>query len=186
MILPVERLADDLRREPETPYEIVNGEIVEKPMSSYDNVLGGELHRLLGNFAHERALGRGVVEVLFDLPNLTNNRRPDVAFVSYSRWPKNRRVPRVNAWPVVPELTAEVISPSDYMTDVIEKVGEYFRAGVTLVWLILPVQEQVYVYTSPTAVRILSHADVLEGDPVLPGFRLPLSDLFPPPDEPDA
>jgi Uma2 family endonuclease len=186
MIVPLERLTDELPREPETPYEIIDGEIVEKPMSSYDNVMGGDLHTFISNYSREHGLGRGVIEVLFDFPNLTNNRRPDVAFVSYSRWPKNRRVPRVNAWPVVPELAVEVISPFDYMNDVLEKVAEYFSAGVTLVWLVLPLQEQVYVYKSRSDVRIVNRSEELTGEPVLPGFRLPLSDLFPPPDDPAA
>ena len=71
----------------------------------------------------------------------------------------------------------------DDVDEVMEKVEEYFRAGIPSVWLILPLQERVYAYTSPTAVRILSRGDDLT-DPVLPGFRLPLADLFPPPDAP--
>jgi Uma2 family endonuclease len=163
-------------------YEIVNGERVEKPMSTFENVLAGLLFNALCNHAAASGSGRATVEVMFDLPNLANDRRPDVAFVSYQRWPKNRRPPRVNAWPVVPELAAEVVSPTDDADDVMEKVEEYFRAGVTLVWLVFPGQERVYAYTSPTEVRVLSRGDDLTGDPVLPGFRLPLADLFPPPD----
>ena len=55
--------------------------------------------------------------------------------------------------------------------------------GVAVVWILLPQQERVYVYTSPTAVRILSRADDLTGDQLIPGFRLALTELFPPPDE---
>jgi Uma2 family endonuclease len=163
-------------------YEIVNGERVEKVMSTFENVLAGLLFNALCNHAAATGSGRATIEVLFDLPNLQNDRRPDVAFVSYTRWAQNRRPPRVNAWPVVPELAAEVISPTDDADEVMEKVEEYFRAGVTLVWIIFPGQERVYVYTSPTDVRVLSRGDELPGDPVLPGFRLPLADLFPPPD----
>ena len=163
-------------------YEIVNGERVEKPISTFENVLAGLLFNALCNHAAANGSGRATVEVMFDLPNLPNNRRPDVAFVSYQRWPKTRRPPRVSAWPVVPELAAEVVSPTDDADDVMEKVEEYFRAGVTLVWLVFPGQERVYSYTSPTAVRVFSRGDDLTGDPVLPGFRLSLADLFPPPD----
>jgi Uma2 family endonuclease len=167
-------------------YEVVNGQRVVKPMSTYENVLGGELHGFLRDYARANNLGRATVEVMFDLPNVDSDRRPDVAFVSFSRWPQNRRPPSTHAWAVVPELAAEVVSPTDDMADVMEKVDEYFRVGVTLVWLILPQQERVYVYTSPIAVRVLSRTDELTGDPVLPGFRLPLAELFPPPDEPTA
>jgi Uma2 family endonuclease len=66
------------------------------------------------------------------------------------------------------------------MFDVFDKVREYFAAGVQQVWHVLSNVEQVHVYTSPTAVRILTRADELTGDPVVPGFRLPPADLFPP------
>jgi Uma2 family endonuclease len=42
----------------------------------------------------------------------------------------------------------------------------------------LPSQEHVYVYESPTRVRILTRTDVLQGEPILPQFRLPLAELF--------
>lgn len=167
-------------------YELVNGEKVVKPISTYENVLAGELHGFLREYVRANQLGRAVVEVMFDLPNVDNDRRPDVAFISFSRWLRSRRPPTVNAWPVVPELAAEVVSPTDDMTDVMEKVEEYFRAGVSVVWVILPRQERVYIYSSPTAVRVLARGDDLTGDPVVPGFRLPLADLFPPPDEPEV
>lgn len=167
-------------------YEVIGGEKVVKPVSTYENVLAVELCGFLRDHVRPNNLGRAVTEVLFDLPNVGNDRRPDVAFVSAGRWPLNRRVPRTNAWAAVPELAAEVVSPTDDMEQVMERVEEYFRAGIALVWLVLPAQERVCVYTSPTAVRILSRADELTGDPVLPDFRPPLADLFPPPDPPVA
>jgi Uma2 family endonuclease len=165
-------------------YEVVDGEKVVKRMSTYENVLAGVLFAHLHGHAVTNGLGRATIEVMFDLPNLPNDRRPDVAFVSYSRWPLDRRPPAVDAWPVVPELAAEVVSPTDDMTDVMEKVEDYFRSGVSVVWLVLPQQERVYVYTTPTAVRVLSRTDELTGNPAIPGFRLPLAELFPPPDAP--
>jgi Uma2 family endonuclease len=61
---------------------------------------------------------------------------------------------------------------------VVDKVAEYFHAGVERVWVVLPYQEHVYVYESPTRVRILTRTDVLQGEPILPQFRLPLAELF--------
>ena len=86
--------------------------------------------------------------------------------------------------PVAPELAVEVVSPHELANTMFGKVAQYFRAGVKAVWLVLPQQEQVYAYNSPTAVRILSRSDDLTGDAVVPGFRLPLVDLFPPPEPP--
>jgi Uma2 family endonuclease len=62
-----------------------------------------------------------------------------------------------------------------------DKLEEYFAAGVRLVWVVYPDQSKLYAYDSPTSVKILQATDDLIGDPVLPGFRFPLSKLFPTP-----
>jgi Uma2 family endonuclease len=135
-------------------------------------------HRL-ASFARQQQVGRAVSEMLFDFTAmLQRKRRPDVAFVSFARWPQHRRIPRTDAWEVVPNLAVEVVSPSDTLEQVMEKVAEYFQVGVECVWVILPAQEQVYVYESPTRVTILSHTDMLRGEPVLPQFQLPVAALF--------
>jgi Uma2 family endonuclease len=164
--------------------EVVNGTRVEKQVGAPEVLTANTLLRVLGPYAHEHELGWSFVEMSFDLPVVGNERKPDFAFLSYARWPRARRFPRANGLPVAPDLAVEVISPYELTWASLAKVEEYFRAGVSAVWLILLNVERVYVYTSPTAVRILSRADELVGDPVVPGFRLPLADLFPPPDEP--
>jgi Uma2 family endonuclease len=161
-------------------YEVVRGLRVEKqPVGLIENLIASILLARLGPFSKANNLGWGVSETLFTLPSSGNDRKPDVAFVSFTRWPQNRPIPRVNAWPVVPELAVEVISPTDKAFDVLEKVAEYFAAGVQQVWHIYSHIEQVYVYTAPTAVRVLTRADEIHGDPVVTGFRMPLADLFP-------
>ena len=111
-------------------------------------------------------------------PTRQRKRRPDVACVSYDRWPPQQRVPRTEAWDVVPTLAVEVVSPTDRAEDLMPKVTEYFRAGVERVWVLFPAHEHVYVYASPTTVRILTRADAWHGEPILPHFRLPLAAFF--------
>src|SRR5262249_56044699 len=79
---------------------------------------------------------------------------------------------------VVRNVGVEVMSRSDRGNDILDKVAEYFRIGVECVWVIFISQEQVYIYESPTQLRILTRADELHGEPVLPHFRLPLVTLF--------
>jgi Uma2 family endonuclease len=85
----------------------------------------------------------------------------------------------VNAWAVAPDLVVEVISPNDKAFDVIEKLREYFAGGVRQVWQVYSNTEQVMIFDSPRSARILSRGDELIGDPVVPGFRVKLADLFP-------
>src|SRR5947207_6344348 len=96
-------------------YEIVDGARVEMPpMSADSSVLAVRLTRLLSNFGVEQKMGEAYNEVLFKLPlPIDRNRRPDTAFVPYSRWAKNRPLPPTNAWDVLPELCVEVVSPTD-------------------------------------------------------------------------
>lgn len=160
-------------------FEIVDGERVEMPpMSAYENSINVVLCERLIPFASAKHLGRVFPEMLFRFAADLPQRRPDTAFVSFARWPRGRRVPSTTAWEVVPDLAVEVISPTELAVEVYGKVAEYFRAGVQAVWVVVPPLEQVYVYGSPTAVRILSRTDELDGGAVLPGFRLPLAALF--------
>ena len=160
-------------------FEVVKGMRVEKPMGLIENLIASILHGRLEPFCRTNNLGWGVIETMFAIPGSGNDRKPDVAFVSFARWPQNRPIPRVNAWPVVPELAVEVISPTDKAFDIQEKLNEYFAAGVQQVWHIYSNVERIYIFTAPTAVRVITRADELTGDPAVPGFRMPVADLFP-------
>jgi Uma2 family endonuclease len=166
-------------------YEVVNGERIGKPlMSAYAVKVGSVLVRKLGAFADDNDLGEVVSEMLFRLPlkeDASRKRRPDVAYVSFARWPADRPMPeRGEAWDVIPDLAVEVISPTNLAEEVLQKVHEYFEAGVSLVWVVYPVDRQVYIYSSPTEIRVLTAAGTLDGGAVLPGFKLSLNRLFGP------
>jgi Uma2 family endonuclease len=83
------------------------------------------------------------------------------------------------AWDVLPELMVEVVSPSDFAEEVLERLGEYFAAGTKQVWIVYPTPRLLYIYESPRQARILGEGDELDGGVILPGFRVPLVSLFP-------
>ena len=151
-------------------------------MSAYSSYIGSELGAILRTYGRDHDLGRAFSEILLRLPlEQDRQRRPDVAFVSFKRWPKDRPMPEEdNAWPLVPELAVEVISPTDRVEEIFEKIDEYFRAGVRLVWVVFPRHRTVWVYNEPGRMRAVLSDGILEGGDVLPGFRLALSDLFQP------
>lgn len=179
-------LAPPMRLDPDKLYEEIDGQVVEMPpMSVSAAVCASELFGQLFAFVKPREIGRAVVEALFHFPDPINrNRRPDVAFVSYERFPKSARITPENAWDVVPVLAVEVVSPSDTASELMDKVMEYFRAGVRLVWVVYPEQELVVIHDTLTQMRGLTRADTLDGGAVLPGFMLPLATLFPAPPPP--
>jgi Uma2 family endonuclease len=158
-------------------FEIIDGQRVElPPMGAFESLLATYLAGFVNNFA-QSSVGRAGVEVLFDL-EIGRNRRPDVSFVRYDRWPRGRPVPPGDAWVVIPNLAVEVVSPSNTHRDVLDKLVDYFRAGVSLVWIISPQHGQVYVYTAVKDVTVLDRNDTLDGGDVIPGFTLPLATLF--------
>ena len=173
-------------------YEIVDGIRVElPPMSADSQAFAFRLARHLSNFGIAQNVGDAYTEMLFKLPLAkVRNRKPDAAFVPYSRWPKYQPLPSTNAWDVLPDLCVEVASPNDMGDEIETKIDEYLQAGVRLVWVVYPRQERFYVYESASQVRRLNRADTLDGGAVLPGFALPLSELFlqppPPPADPPA
>jgi Uma2 family endonuclease len=164
----------------EKHYEVVDGRIVEEsPLGAQEGSTASLLVESMGYFARSNRLGRVVTEVLFVIdPDRPLRRRPDVAFVSRERWPVNQRVPREAAWDVIPDLAVEITSPNDLIDDLMDKIEEYFVAGVRRVWVIYSKQCKVYIYESPTNVRILQLGDELDGGTIVPGFRIPLTQLF--------
>jgi Uma2 family endonuclease len=161
-------------------YEVVNGQRVEMPpMSAYEVGVISNLVTQLQVFARQQQVGRAVAEMLFALtPPGGLQRRPDVAFVSFQTWPRDQRIPRTNAWAVVPDLAVEVVSPTNFAEEVVTRVLEYFQAGTRQVWVVYPGPQQVYVYRSPTEIRVFTRPEQIEGEPVLPGLRLPVATLF--------
>ena len=103
-------------------------------------------------------------------------RCPDFAFVAKSRIPADG-VPK-GFWKIVPDLACEVVSPSNTLFDVEEKVQQYLQAGVQLVWLINPKQRTVTVYRPGPIVRVLTVREVIEGEEVIPGFSYGVQKVF--------
>ena len=162
-------------------YEVVNGRVVEPPpIGLFESWIANALNIAIDrHFTTTGHRGRTGVELLFRIqtePNL--QRRPDMAFVSYERWPKDRPVPRTAAWQVVPDLAVEVVSPNDLAVEILEKTDEYFRAGVRQVWVVYPQHGRVFVQTGPKSITVLDATDTLDGGDVLPGFQIRLADLF--------
>jgi len=182
IVTPIPVFDPPLSRDDEPLYEIIDGQKVElPPMSALSAFISFQLMSHVNFFVLGHDLGRSGTELLFRLPPpLERNRRPDGGFVSYQRWPKNRPMPASeNAWDVVPELAVEVVSPTDFVEELLEKIEEYFRVGVQLVWVVYPRLRVIHVYDSYTKIRVLARTDTLDGGSVLPGFTLPLVKLFP-------
>lgn len=99
-----------------------------------------------------------------------------MSFYGTTRLPLNRTVIRYPD--VSPDLCVEVVDPGDDRRELREKVEEYFAAGVRMVWVVDPEERSVTVLTQPDEGRTLYGKSVLDGGEVLPGFSIPVADLF--------
>jgi Uma2 family endonuclease len=159
--------------------ELVDGVLVEKAMGNEESLVASELVYLLKTYLRESPLG--VVfcpDAEFRL-TASKIRLPDVAFVPRQRVPqadKSGKQPAI--WDLTPDLAIEVISRGNTKSEMEGKLREYFEGGAKLVWYIYPRSREVHVFAAFDDCRILNAADTLDGGDVLPGFRLPLRQLF--------
>ncbi len=103
-------------------------------------------------------------------------RCPDFAFVATSRIPPTG-VPK-GFWQIVPDLACEVVSPSDTLFEVEEKIQQYLQSGVRLVWLINPKQRTVTLYRPGPIIHVLTSNDSISGEEVIPSFSYPVKKIF--------
>jgi Uma2 family endonuclease len=157
--------------------ELVDGVLVEKAMGLRESYLAGILLTILWAFVRPRNLGivTGADGMMRLFPGLV--RIPDVALLSWSRL-SNRRVPTEPISDITPDLGVEVLSAGNTARELARKRQEYFAAGVHLVWQVDPHTRTVEVFTAPNQSTVLHEAQTLEGGMVLPGFILPLQELF--------
>ncbi|MCS7300920.1 MAG: Uma2 family endonuclease [Fimbriimonadales bacterium] len=102
---------------------------------------------------------------------------PDAAFIRKERLPEGE--PAKGFSRVAPDLVVEVVSPDDSYNKVREKVGEWLAGGVQVVWVVDPERRVVEVWLPPHELtQVLTETDTLRGEPVLPGFELPVRVIF--------
>jgi Uma2 family endonuclease len=160
-------------------YELVKGELVKMtPTGLRHGRIAMRLGSRLEQHASKHNLGSVyAAETGFLLASDPDTvRAPDASFVAAGRIPPEGEPDKFG--PFAPDLAVEVISPSDRVVEVEEKVMEYLEAGTRLVWVVNPNAETVTEYRSLTQVRILTSDDVLEGGDVLPGFKCPVREIF--------
>jgi Uma2 family endonuclease len=160
-------------------YEIVDGELIDMGNSGakHGNVCS-LLMILLGGYVHVQRLGAMFdSSTAFKMKN-GNKRSPDISFFAKERLKGLEELP-TGFLEGAPDLAVEVLSPNNTIEEIDNKIAEYFENGARLVWVINPVQHYMLVYRSGQEPdRLLKSSDSLDGEEVIPGFTLPMSDLF--------
>ncbi|MGH2531263.1 MAG: Uma2 family endonuclease [Thermomicrobiales bacterium] len=172
--------AEDLWQMPtDQPWELWEGELRKVPGSGVEaSGLAGVIFALLLPIVRSSKLG--VLTTADGAYILSHDPYtvlvPDVAFVRWDRLPGHVRPQGYS--PVPPDLAVEVRSPSDRPGEIAQKLALYQRAGVPLVWWVDSSRRIVTVYRLGHPAIELHEGDELDGEDVLPGFRLSVAEIF--------
>src|SRR6185312_2473585 len=111
-------------------------------------------------------------------------RRPDTVLAPDASFIRKERIEVVGIpkeyFPEAPALIVEIVSPNDTAEEVDDKMRRWLAAGVELGWVVYPGGRSITVYRSLSDICVLSSGDILDGEPILPGFRCRVGDLFTP------
>jgi Uma2 family endonuclease len=173
--------AEDLASMPDDDhsYELLEGRLVRMPKSGMiHGVCSGRLGYAVSDYL--RAHDRGVVlpqDTGFLLRRSPDTvRAPDMAFISKERF-EAAGFPD-GFWPGAPDLVVEVVSPNDRRKHVEDKVRQWLESGTRLAWIVDPRRHTISVRRPAGTSDELAEDQEVDGEDVLPGFRLPLRELF--------
>ena len=163
-------------------YELVDGEVVElSPVNDPHGAIAGYIVTAFNNYSRPRRAGWARVETGYWLHHDPDTvRGPDVSFRLRSR--SEREVPSTGFVPGAPDIAVEVISPSNTTATVARKVAEYLAAGSQRVWVVYSAtrtaSRRVIIHHAGGRVITYAGDDVITDEELLPGFSLPLSEIF--------
>jgi len=165
--------------------ELVNGYVVELlPLTAQQGLIVGNVCRALDDHVKRSDLGlvftSGLGFVLGREPDSV--RMTHASYISWDSFPEGS----VPEWFVEgpPLIAVQVVGPYDRATDLEERVSHFLRAGTQQMWILWPRSGEVEIWTGDGVERRLGPNDPLDGEAVLPGFRVPVTDLFKIPQRP--
>ncbi|HWN95707.1 MAG TPA: Uma2 family endonuclease [Methylomirabilota bacterium] len=159
-------------------HEVVDGELVMSPKNNFRHGdICVRISMALGQFAKSRRLGAVCDSSTGFWMQNRNCRAPDVSFISKERLKGKRRADNA-FFQGAPDLAIEVLSPDNTPGEISRRLKDFFSSGTRLAWIINPEKECAEVCHSPTERRLVGPGGVLDGEEVVPGFQLSLTELF--------
>jgi Uma2 family endonuclease len=155
------------------PAELYNGKVVFKMPNFAHGVIAGNVVYEIRAYLKTKPIGLVSDNANYRLwpQRMKESRAPDVSFILKERLPENLH----RYLPIVPDLAVEILSPDDSFNQMMEKVDEYLSQGVKLVWVVITSTHEVMVCTKQSKHIV---RDKLTAPELLPGFELPINDIF--------
>jgi Uma2 family endonuclease len=173
--------AEDLWQLPDDGmrHELIYGELRTMAPSGWEhgrrtNIVNWSLEQQVRERGQGAACGAETGFWLARDPDLV--RAPDAAFISQERVAAAGLV--TGYWPGAPDLAVEVVSPNDRPAEVEEKVATWLAHGTRMVVIVYPIESRVRIHRPGRPPRDLAVNEAIDGEDVVPGWRLPLAELF--------
>lgn len=157
----------------EGSFEFVRGRIIPKPAMKQDEFFITSFLTRLFTSTEAYKQRHELLPEADSYVDETRKRVPDLAYFSWDQLNSIRIGNRVSTL-----FAIEILSDSESYEDVLDKIQDYFDAGVQLVWYIVPRKKRIYVYTSPGESKAFKGADVISASAVIEGFAFKIDDLF--------
>lgn len=164
---------------PDYRMELVSGEIiVMSPSGLESDEVAAEIVAQLRNWVRPRKLGRVIASSGgFRLPNADRDiRTPDASFIRAEKLPR----PTEDYIDLVPDLIFEVKSQSDKLLKLREKIQDFLELGTLVGVLVDPRSRTMEVYRFMREKIVLKDGDFLEVAEILPGWKLPVAEVWAP------
>ena len=157
-------------------YELVDGEVVElAPPNDEHGSTSLNVGYAFKGYSRRHGVGEARVETGYTLRTGPDTvRGPDVSFVFHPRVEGRGRGFPTGA----PDFAVEVVSPSDTASEMARRVADYLAAGTQRVWVVYPVSRRALIHRADGSVVSYEGDDVITDEELLPGFSLPLSEIF--------
>ncbi len=171
-------LEEFLKLPEESPsLEYIDGRVEAKvsPQKRH-GVIQGELNAHFNQFARPLRVGMAFPELRCTFAG--RSIVPDVVFLLKEHIDLDKQGEVADVTPYPPDIHVEIISPEQPVRTSHEKLVHSTSYGCSLGWLIHPYRKSVDVYRPGQPIEKRGPADVLEGDPILPGYLLPVAELF--------
>ena len=172
--------ADELLAMPHNGYrfELIEGALHQMaPARSQHGRIAAKIGIRLGVFVESNDLGETyAAETGFVIATAPDTvRAPDASFVSKAR---ADIMCGEGFFPGAPDLAIEVVSPNDRPIEVADKALDWLRAGTRMVIVIDPSNRTATIYRGLNDIQTLTEGDTIDGGDVVPGWTLPLADVF--------
>jgi len=170
--------AADVDRPGNALCELIDGTLVEKAMGARAGLIGACLLSLVWNYVKSHDLGVVLGEAGHFWVSDDQLRAPDVTFFPWSSFPEGEPPADETWWTAAPGLCVEVLSPSNTDQEIDRKLRELFVSGCKIAWVIDVEAHTARIHTSAKRFKFIDEQGLLTGGKALPGFSLPLAEVF--------